>query len=427
MIEVTLQPTELFVGEAADLVVQLTNTGPGTCTHIIFKLTLPGEIMLLHGQDEIEVERLQPGQTEARTLRVRALSAARCRVTSSNFSYRDRYGMTCRRDSDFQAALVTTVPERRGSASGAQPPAPEVAFTIDLVTAELPYGEWALLAGRITNSGDTELGNVVLSISGPVAPGQRGRRARLGSVSPASSASFEFFVCADGVAGRVPVYLDLSFVDRARRRTRALVRAVQVLKESQPSPSAQEEPVVLFFAANPVDTEALRTGKEFMVIERALETGPGETRIRIRPSLATRVKDIGRELLRVKPWIVHFAGHGAGPGEGFVAEDEDGYAHVISPDGLARLFGEAGETVECAIINACSTVGLAQALSQHVDVIAMSQPIYDRDAIKFSRAFYQGLAAGRPIRSAFNIGLAELEMLSDGAAHEIPQFLARQG
>ena len=55
MIEVTLQPTELFVGEDADLVVQLTNTGPGTCTHIIFTLTLPSEIMLLHGQDEIEV------------------------------------------------------------------------------------------------------------------------------------------------------------------------------------------------------------------------------------------------------------------------------------------------------------------------------------------------------------------------------------
>jgi CHAT domain len=428
MIEVTLQPTELFVGEAADLVVQLTNTSPGTCAHIIFVLTLPSEIMLLRGQDEIVVRRLEPGRTETRTLLVRAIRAARCRFTSTNFSYRDRYGMTCRRDGDFQAELVATVPERRGPEPEAQPRAPKVAFTVDLVTAELPYGEWALLAGRITNSGDTELGNVVLSISGPVAPGKRGRRARIGSVSPASSASFEFFVCADGAAGSVPVYFDLSFDDRGRSCTRTLARAVQVTKENHPSPSAQKEPVVLFFAANPADIDALRTGKEFMVIERALESGHGQARIKIRPSLATRAKDISRELLRVKPWIVHFAGHGGGPEESFAAEDEDGYARVVPPGGLASLFGIAGKGVECVIINACSTVGLAQALSQHVDyVIAMSQPIYDWDAIEFSRAFYQALAADYSIRSAFDLGLAELEMLSDGAAYEIPKFLGRLG
>lgn len=428
MIEVTLEPTELFVGEAADLVVQLTNTGPGTCAHIIFTLTLPSEIMLLRGQNEIEVQRLGPGQTEKRTLRVRAMSAARCRVTSTNFSYRDRYGMTCRRDSEFQAELITAVPERRGPTPGAQPPAPEVSFIVNLVTAELPYGEWALLAGQITNSGDTELGNVAISISGPVAPGKRGRRARLGSVSPASSASFEFFVCADGVAGRVPVYLDLSFVDRARHCTRTLVRAVRVIKESHRPPSAQKESVVLFFAANPADTEALRTGKEFMVIKKALESGYGETKIKIRPSLATRSKDISRELLRVKPWIVHFAGHGGGPEESFVVEDEDGCARIVPPGGLASLFEIAGKDVECVIINACSTVGLAQALSRHVNyVIAMSQPIYDLDAIEFSRAFYQALAADYSIRSAFDLGVAELEMLSDGAAYQIPEFLGRLG
>ncbi len=73
-------------------------------------------------------------------------------------------------------------------------------------------------------------------------------------------------------------------------------------------------------------------------------------------------------------------------------------------------------------------MGLAQALSQHVDyVIAMSQPIYDWDAIEFSRAFYQALAADYSIRSAFDLGLAELEMLSDGAAYDIPKILGRQG
>jgi hypothetical protein len=425
MIEVTLQPTELFVGEAADLIVQLTNTGAGTCTHIIFTLTLPGEIMLLHGQDEIEVQRLEPGQTEMRTLGVRALSAARCQATSANFSYRDRYGTTCRR-TDFRAELVTTMPERHGPAPRAQPPVPEMAFTVDLVTAELPYDEWALLEGRIVNSGDTELRNVELRISGPLTP-KRGLRARLGSVPPAAEASFGFFGCADR-AGTVPIYLDLYFVDRARRCSRKLTRTVHVTKENEPPPSPQKESVVLFFGANPVNTEPLRIGKEFMVIAGAIEDGHAEARIKIRPSLAAQVEDISRELLRVKPWIVHFAVHGGGPDESFAAEDEDGYAHVIPPAGLAKLFEIAGKGVECVIINACSTVGLAQALARYVDyVIAMSQPINDGDAIKFSRAFYQALAAGHPIRSAFDLGVAELKMLSDGSADEGPQLLGPPG
>jgi hypothetical protein len=426
MIEVMLRSAELLVGEDADLVVQLSNTGLGTCTHIFFTLTLPGEIMLVDGQDEIEVERLEPGETATRTLRVRPLSAARCQATSANFSYRDRYGET-RRVTDFRAELVTMVPERRGPA-GAHPPAPKAAFTVDLVTAELPHGEWALLEGRIANSGTTVLENVELSASGPAIPDEWRQRVRLGSVSPASSASFEFFACADGAPGRVPVFLHLSFVDRARPCTRRLRQEVQVTKESQPSPSAQKESVVLFFAANPVDAEPLRTGKEFMVIEGALENGRGEAIIKIRPSLATRVKDISRELLKVKPWIVHFAGHGGGPGEGFAVEDEDGHARVVPPDDLASLFEIAGKGVECVIINACSTLGLAQALSQHVNyVIAMSQPIYDWAAIEFSRTFYQTLAADQPIRSAYELARRELKVLSEGRAYETPQMLGPPG
>jgi hypothetical protein len=295
---------------------------------------------------------------------------------------------------------------------------------VDLVTAKLPYGEWDALEGLITNSGDTGLENVELSISGPVVPDEWRQRARLGSVSPASSVSFGFFACAGGAAGRVPVFLHLSFVDRGRRCTRELVREVQVTKESQPSPPAQKESVVLFFAANPVDAEPLRTGREFMVIRSALENGRGEARIKIHPSLATRARDIGRELLQVKPWIVHFAGHGGGPEESFAVEDDDGYARVVSPGGLASLFEIAGKGVECVIINACSTVGLAQAMSQHVNyVIAMSQPIYDWAAIEFSRAFYQALAADQPIRPAYELGKRELRLLSEGRVYEIPQLL----
>jgi hypothetical protein len=68
MIKVTLVPTRLLVGEAADLIVQLENTEPGTCTQIVFTLTLPHEIMLLHGQERLALDRLEAGETRTRSL-----------------------------------------------------------------------------------------------------------------------------------------------------------------------------------------------------------------------------------------------------------------------------------------------------------------------------------------------------------------------
>jgi hypothetical protein len=58
---------------------------------------------------------------------------------------------------------------------------------------------------------------------------------------------------------------------------------------------AQKEPVVLFFGANPVNTEPLRIGKEFMVIAKAVEEGSGETKVKLRPSFAVGAGQISAE------------------------------------------------------------------------------------------------------------------------------------
>ena len=430
MIKVTLLPAKLLVGEAADLVVQFENTEPGTCTQIIFTLTLPREIMLLRGQETVELDRLESGETRTHAFRVQPTSAVRCLVTSTNFSYRDRYG-AARRVADFRAELVTTVPERGAAPTGYQPagegrpPMAEAAVGADFVTAELPYGEWTWLEGRLTNSGDIDLVDVELTITGPLKVEKRGRKVSLGTVPRDASVRFVFPVCADQSAGNLPIYLDVSFFAQGKRCTRELVRAVRAGR-GHPSPPAQEdrEPVVLFFGANPVNLEPLRIDKEFQVIVDALEEGTGGIRIKMHPSLAAGIDNIRRELLRRKPWIVHFAGHGGGVAESYAVEGGGGYAHVIPPDGLARLFKTAGKSVECVIINACSTEGLAQELLQHVKyVIAMTRPIEDWCAIEFSKGFYSALAAELPIKDAFELGVAQLMMVSEGSDYEIPLFL----
>lgn len=422
MIEVTVSSAKLVVGEESELTIHLTNTGSGTCTQIIFTLTLPTGIMLLGGRNKIELRRLAPGETVTRPFRVLPRSAGACQVTSTNFSYRNRYGATCR-ITDFRADLVTKPAEVRASRPDAQAPALEVAFGADFVTADLPYGEWSSLEGRIRNSGEAELTDLQVSISGPVTVDRQGRKLSLGTVGSGFSANFVFYVCADQASGTLPLHLEVSFSAQDRRCSRAVMRTVRVAREP-PSESAGEKTTVLFLGANPVNTEPLRIGKEFSVITQAVRDGKGGNSLDIRPCFATRAKDIARELLNLRPQIVHFAGHGGGPNESFAAEREDGTAHLIPPDGLARLFETAGKSVECVIINACSTEGLARAVSQHVAyVITMRQPIGDWSAIEFSRGFYLALAACSPIESAFEIGVAQLMMMSEGDDYDVPLLL----
>ena len=418
-----MSPTKLVVGEESDLTVNLANTGPGTCMQIIFTLTLPDDILLLAGRNRVVLKQLASGETATRLFRVLPRSAGPCQVTSTNFSYRNRYGATCR-IADFRADLVTMPAEERAPVPDVPAARLEVAFAADFATARLPYGEWSVLEGRIRNSGEAELADLKLSISGPVTVDRRGRTLKLGTLRSGFSADFIFYVCADQASGTLPLHLEVSFSTQARRCTQEVMKTVIVARE-QSSGSAKKKSTVLFLGANPVNTEPLRIGKEFSVIMQAARDGKDGDSLDIRPCFAVRAEDIGRELLNLQPRIVHFAGHGGGPSESFAAEREDGTAHVIPPDGLARLFETAGKSVECVIINACSTEGLARAVSQHVEyVIAMQQPIGDWSAIEFSKGFYQALAASF-LRSgdAFKIGVAQLMMVSDDEDYEVPILL----
>jgi hypothetical protein len=84
-------------------------------------------------------------------------------------------------------------------------------------------------------------------------------------------------------------------------------------------------------------------------------------------------------------------------------------------DGLVQAFKAVGRDVRCVIVNACETERLAQGLAAVVPcVIGMRQPVGDESAIRFSIGFYQALAAGKPVETAFDAGVAQLMMTPDG-------------
>jgi hypothetical protein len=181
---------------------------------------------------------------------------------------------------------------------------------------------------------------------------------------------------------------------------------------------------ILFLEANPRDTQQLRLDEEIREIQQTIQLGKERDNIQVDTRSAVRVRDISQALIDTQPSFVHFAGHGGGEDGSIAVEDNLGNFHVIPVAGLVQLFKAVGQSVECVIVNACSTERLARGLSAVVPcVIGMRQPVGDGSAILFSIGFYQALAAGRPIEKAFDAGLAQMMMMCVGDDQLAPLLL----
>jgi len=183
---------------------------------------------------------------------------------------------------------------------------------------------------------------------------------------------------------------------------------------------------ILFLAANPRDLSSLRLGEEIRTIEERLRLSEFRNHFEIEQSHALRYSDITEALLRYKPDIVHFSGHGSSSGE-IMLESEVGGTHPISPSILKQLFGLLKDNIRCVVLNACWSVHQAEAIATEIDcVVGMERAITDKGAIQFASGFYQGLAYGRDLETAFKLGRAQIDLsgLSDGA---VPQLKAARG
>jgi len=395
MIEITVTPQRIHAGQDADLTVTLTNTGKGTCRNLVFRLSLPRQIMRLAGDGLIEAPRLLSGESTSGSVRVRADDIGTWPVGSSNFSYRDRQGTPIRTDYTTE---VTVVPFVR-----IEEPPPR--FTVDLLEKVLPHQEWGTLRARLTNSGDTTAEQIGLSLHGPFSV-DSGRPEKAPTLSPGESAEFSFSVKTNE-SGAVPAHLDLTcHYGKRQVDRRQWTKYVTVGKAPV---AGQDGMTILYLSANPRQTERLRVEAEAREIREELRKGSGPA-IRIEDRGATRARDISDALLNIRPQIVHFSGHGAEDGRLYLERD-GGNAHLVSPEALAALFREASDHVKCVIVNACQTQVLAKAIAHHIDhVIAMKDVVPDRAAIAFSIGFYQALAAGREVAQAYRFGKTQIHL-----------------
>lgn len=195
---------------------------------------------------------------------------------------------------------------------------------------------------------------------------------------------------------------------------------------TQDTPTTAEGTTILFWAANPVDTEPLQLGEEIRTIEERLRASDLRDRFVLEQQWAVRPGDLSDGLLRYAPQIVHFSGHGNPSGD-LVLRADDGSSQPIEIPALADLFAIAGDSVRCVVFNACYSQAQAEAVAEHVDcVVGTSRAIEDDAAIRFAAGFYRALGYGRSIATAFDLGCNEID-LAAAEGSDIPQLITRTG
>ncbi|QYO68005.1 CHAT domain-containing protein [Leptolyngbya sp. 7M] len=181
---------------------------------------------------------------------------------------------------------------------------------------------------------------------------------------------------------------------------------------------------ILALRANPTNMEALRLDEEIRGLKAELERATYRDRVELISEGAVRVEDLSKAILKHKPNIVHFSGHGAG-GDGLVLENEAGMMQLVATAALSRLFQWGRSTIKCVVLNACYSQVQAEAIHQQIDcVVGMSSVIGDRAAIQFAAKFYQALVEGESFQSAYEYACTALELAGSNES-TTPKLLNR--
>lgn len=211
---------------------------------------------------------------------------------------------------------------------------------------------------------------------------------------------------------------------KAQAETNQAVRATPYQPQVPPVPPPQPLPAgsrikVLFFSANPRDTGRINVNEELHQVKERVMMAAHRDRFEFVFEPEVRTNRISSVLLRHNPHIVHFSGHGEDTGAIVLADpNHNGQSQPVDPVALRDIFMELKDNIYCVVLNSCWSAAhqdQADALADAVGcVVGMSDAIKDRSAIEFAATFYETLAFGRSVKTAFNLAKANIRAV--GAA-----------
>ena len=233
---------------------------------------------------------------------------------------------------------------------------------------------------------------------------------RLYQDSDILSSTPTYTLVSEQVVGEVPMQLHSSepvAVQAAPQRGQSLSRMTD------------QPPIkILFLAANPLDTVRLGTDEEARAIDLALRQADYRG-FAVAAHHAVRIDDLQELLLRHRPDILHFSGHGAAT-NAIILQDAQGNSVPVRGAALGRLFRTLKDNLRCVVLNACYTADNAAGLAEVIDcVVGIEDAITDSAALQFATAFYRALGYGRSIQEAFDLGQVQIELAGLGEAEAL--------
>jgi hypothetical protein len=225
MIYITIEPMQIIVNQISTLSIVFTNWEDKSCTHIGFRLRLPSQIVLLEGNDKIDIARIDPHEHVTHIVHVRPKQIGSWMIGSSSFSYRDSQGLS-QHPSPLQQE-IRVIPTVATELS-------EPKVFVKLSTTILPLNEWDQLEGEVVNSGNVALYNIALRILGPIAQDLQVSRYNVGTLNSGESRIFQILVRAEESGNKVPLQLRVSYDDDiGRGRLHNQLIPVQVMKQHE--------------------------------------------------------------------------------------------------------------------------------------------------------------------------------------------------
>ena len=182
---------------------------------------------------------------------------------------------------------------------------------------------------------------------------------------------------------------------------------------------------ILFLAANPKDSTPLRLGEEVKIIKRKLEESDLRDNFLLEQEWAVSIDDLQKHLLKHRPNILHFSGHGTK--EGIFLENVLGKSKLVSTKVLKKLFSLLKKEINCVVLNSCYSENQAKSIAQSIDcVIGMSNSVKDSAAIAFAGSFYLALGFGEDLKTAFDLGCLQIDIESLDQ-EGVPKIITRMG
>ena len=183
---------------------------------------------------------------------------------------------------------------------------------------------------------------------------------------------------------------------------------------------------ILFLAANPLDMSRLRLDEEARQIDKKIRSADFRDDFDLIPFLAAQPSDLHEALLRHKPHILHFSGHGNRT-QGVMFQDNEGNAAPVKKEVLGSLLGILRDNIRVVVLNACYSKSQSGSIIKAIDyTVVMNKPIHDESAVAFSASFYRALAFGRTVKESFDLGVNELLLLGV-PGHKTPEIVIRSG